>query len=283
MPTNFILLCLLATLLCTCGSAMNTDHKTTVNADATTVSDQDGAMENTLRLIDAPNPPAEGFDAAGSDAKAIAIADSIAKHYGGRRAWDDTRYLSWNFFGARTLLWDRHGKRARIEAPEQDAIYLLDYSGAKPTGRVRVEGKEIEADEDLREALAKANSMLINDSYWLAQQFKLKDSGVTLTAGEDVAADPEAGKPSYVLDMTFEGVGDTPQNRYRLYVDKASYMINTWQFFRAADDEEPAMQTPWGGFETHRGVRYSGDRGGRFQLTDIEAPATVDGARFTEF
>ena len=53
------------------------------------------------------NPPAEGFNLEASDSIAIALADSVMQASGGRKAWDDTHYVSWNFFGFRTLLWDQ--------------------------------------------------------------------------------------------------------------------------------------------------------------------------------
>ena len=40
-----------------------------------------------------PNPPEEGFNAAGSDPKAIAIADKTMTAMGGREAWDNTCLL----------------------------------------------------------------------------------------------------------------------------------------------------------------------------------------------
>ena len=77
-----------------CGDTTETTTETT---DTTTVETSDlGA-----------NPAAEGFDEAGSDPEAIAIADSVMVHHGGRKAYDDARYISWNFFGARSLVWDK--------------------------------------------------------------------------------------------------------------------------------------------------------------------------------
>ncbi len=46
------------------------------------------------------NPAADGFDMAGSDPKAVEIADQVMQAMGGRKAWDNTHYISWNFFGA---------------------------------------------------------------------------------------------------------------------------------------------------------------------------------------
>ena len=225
---------------------------------------------------------AAGFNAAGSDERAVAIADSIVKYHGGMKAYNDIRYLSWNFFGSRKLLWDKHQKRVRIEFPKNNAIYLLEYGGEEPTGRVQIDGEEVTDPSRLEEELAKANSIFINDSYWLVHQFKLKDSGVTLKFIDTDEIDPEAKRPSHVIDMTFEAVGDTPQNRYRLYVDKVSYRINTWQFFRDAADTEVAMQTPWRGYVPQEGVLFSHDRG-KFSLAPVVASQTQMGVRFNEF
>ncbi len=40
------------------------------------------------------NPPAPGFDEAGSDRRAIELADRVMARLGGRSAWDGTWYLT---------------------------------------------------------------------------------------------------------------------------------------------------------------------------------------------
>lgn len=243
-----------------------------------------GTVETT---VPAPpvesNPAAEGFDMAGSDQRAVAIADSVMKYHGGRQAYDDTRYFKWNFFGARSLTWNKEDQLVRIEVPQNEMIYLLDYSDGKSlTGAVSRNGEEMTNPDSLDVYLTKANSMFINDSYWLVQAFKLKDSGVTLTyVGEQ--SDPQKDRASEVIQLTFKGVGDTPGNRYRLFVDKATYRINTWQFFRDSGDEDPAMETPYDGYQEYNGLLLSGDRGGRFQLSEITVPDQIEEETFTEF
>ena len=49
------------------------------------------------------NPAAEGFNMEGSDPKAISIADEVMTAMGGRKNWNNTRYITWNFFGARLV------------------------------------------------------------------------------------------------------------------------------------------------------------------------------------
>lgn len=229
------------------------------------------------------NPPAEGFDEANSDPRAIAIADSVVAHHGGRRAYDDVRYLSWDFFGARQLVWDKMEDRVRIEVPQDSLVYLLDYSDEDQlTGAVQKNGAEMTDPDSIDIYLQSANSMFINDSYWLVQPFKLKDSGVTLKY-KGSATDPQKNRPSEVIELTFSEVGDTPGNRYQLYVDQDNYRINTWQFFRNAADTVPALETPFDGYRDYGGILLSGDRSGRFQLKNIMVTDTLGDSVFTEF
>ena len=51
--------------------------------------------DNSDREVNAPAP---GFDLADSDPAAVELADSIMVAMGGRKNWDQTRYISWNFF-----------------------------------------------------------------------------------------------------------------------------------------------------------------------------------------
>ncbi|PPK86482.1 hypothetical protein CLV84_3411 [Neolewinella xylanilytica] len=242
----------------------------------------DSTTESSASDSSEINPAAEGFDLAGSDPQAIAIADSVVKYHGGRKAYDDVRFLQWNFFGARRLTWDKEEDRVRIDVPNDSMIYLLDFSDDDLTGAVSKNGMEMTEPDSIDLYLQDAYSMWINDSYWLVQPFKLKDSGVTLKyAGE--GEDPQKNRPSDILELTFTEVGDTPGNKYRLYVDKENYRINTWQFFRTADDAEPAISTPFDGYQDYAGVMLSGDRGGRFQLQDISVTNDMDESVFTEF
>ncbi|MEM1357159.1 MAG: hypothetical protein AAGF89_03125 [Bacteroidota bacterium] len=281
MRTLRLLPLCLAVLLCACDSTppTTTDHREAANGGPKTLE----ITPVTIDLTDAANPAAPGFDLAGSDKKAILVADSIVKHHGGRAAYDAARFFRWDFFGARTLTWDKQESRVRIDVPKQNMVYLLNYGGKELTGRVRQKGDEIVQPDSLAKYLQRANSMLINDSYWLVHQFKLKDSGVTLKYVGEVRTDPQANRPSHIIDLTFKEVGDTPNNRYRLYVDKVNFRINTWQFFRNAEDEAPAIETPWKEYLPYQGLLLSGDRGGRFQLNDISVTNTLPERTFTEF
>lgn len=72
------------------------------------------------------NPAAEGFNAAESDAKAIEIADEVMEAMGGKKAWDDTRYLTWNFFGVRKHWWDKATGDIRIEVARDSMVIVMN-------------------------------------------------------------------------------------------------------------------------------------------------------------
>ena len=214
------------------------------------------------------NPAAEGFNAAGSDEEAIAIADAVMASMGGRRGFDETRYLSWNFFGFRTHVWDKLSGDLRFE--QGPALTLMNVHTKE--GRVWEEGEEITDPTVLAETLQTGYEAFINDSYWLLMPYKLKDSGVTLELLGD--ATTEAGREAHVLQLTFDSVGVTPQNKYHVYVDKERMLVEQWNFFDSYEDPEPQFKTPWAQWESHGAILLSGDRGER-QLSDIRVFAEL--------
>ena len=220
----------------------------------------------------AGNPPADGFDSAGSDPEAIEIADAVMEKMGGRGNWDRTRYLTWRFFGRRLHVWDRWTGDVRFE--EADRITLMNVHSR--TGRAWKASVEVAEADSLKKYLDRGYRAWINDSYWLVMPYKLKDSGVTLTyAGE---AKMENGRDAYVLTLTFENVGVTPQNKYDVFVDKERMLVEQWAFYRNASDEKPRFVGPWTGWEPHGRILLSAGRGTRAH-TDVavfdELPRSV--------
>ncbi len=224
-------------------------------------------------VIEYNNPPAEGFDLDGSNPIAILLADQVMNAMGGREKWDKTSCIFWNFFDARTLLWDKANNRVRVDYLKEDLSVALDMNTMK--GKVWKNGTELPEDS-LQTYFQNAKSAWINDSYWLVMPFKLKDSGVTLSyLREDTT---QAGEKSDVLGLTFKGVGDTPQNAYEVWVNIESRLITQWAYFSDALNETPNFVLPWQNYVNYDGLLLSGDRGGR-QLTQIKVlPAAPDEA-----
>ncbi|MCB0569404.1 MAG: hypothetical protein KDC66_06570 [Phaeodactylibacter sp.] len=235
---------------------------------------QDTAQETPPTPI--YNPPAPGFDTVGSDALAISIADSVMQAMGGRNAWDRAHYIKWDFFGNRTLLWDKYTGDVRIEVPKHKAVYIVNINDG--TGLASEQGATIENPDTLQNRMQRAKSLWINDSYWLLMPFKLKDSGVTLKYG---GVSPSLkGEPCDMLELTFTDVGDTPQNKYQVLVSKDSRLVVQWAYFAHASDVGPNFVTSWEDYQWYGGVLLSGKRSDR-SLTGIAILDTVPEGAFT--
>jgi len=219
--------------------------------------------------ITKPNPAAEGFDAENSDLKAIAIADEVMEAMGGRKAYDETRYLSWNFFGSRKHWWDKKTGDIRIESQREDFKVKMNINDM--TGEVWKDGQLMSQADSLAKYLKRAKGMWINDSYWLVMPFKLKDSGVTLGyMGEEKSDSLQAD----ILELRFRDVGITPENKYWVYVDKKDRLVNQWSFYGNAKDEEPRFVMPWKDYNKYGLILLSGDRG-KPKLSEISVDASI--------
>lgn len=230
----------------------------------------------TTNNADYGNPAADGFNAAQSDEKAVALADEVMEAMGGRKNWDDTPYLTWNFFGSRKHYWNKKTGDIRIESIKDSTTYLMNIHSME--GKVQVKGTELTEPDTLKKFLTTGKSMWINDAYWLVMPFKLKDSGVTLKyIGQDTSQ-----TNAEVLELTFKNVGDTPDNKYLVSVDKSSKLVNQWAFYGNYDDPQPRFTMPWLDYEQKGKILLSGNRG-RMKLTEVDAPETLDSALFREF
>lgn len=216
--------------------------------------------EKTQSTTEEPygNPPEDGFNMAGSDAQAIAIADEVMEAMGGRKAWDETHYVCWKFFGRDALVWDKWTGNVRIDRP--NGMTLISNINDE-SGRAFMNGQEITDADSLASLMQTAKSIWINHSYWLVMPYKLKDSGVTLKyVGEEATQD---GRPADKLNLTFESVGRTPQNMYYVWVDKESKLVTQWAYYSSAENEEPGFVNPWADYQKYGNIMLSGSRGER--------------------
>lgn len=222
------------------------------------------------------NPPAPGFNIEASDHQAVILADEVMEAMGGREAWDHTRYLQWNFFGRRLLTWDKKNGDVRIESLPDSTLYLVNVNTLK--GQVKRRGVTESNPDTLKMLLDRAKSIWINDSYWLVMPFKLKDTGVALKyIGKDTTLNGQTGD---MVELTFDKVGDTPQNKYHVFIDETSKLVTQWSFFQDAGLKVPGFTTPWGEYQRYGKILLSGDRGER-DITDIAVPDSLPPGTFT--
>ncbi len=207
-----------------------------------------------------------------------AIAEEVMQAMGGRQAYESTRYLGWDFFGRRHHLWDKWTGDLRTEfVDDEGRSVVICMNLGRAEGRVWVAGEEVRDPSQLGVWIARGRSFWINDSYWLVMPYKLQDPGVTLRyEGEAEMLD---GRVADRLTMTFSDVGETPENKYDIYVARDSHLVEEWSYYASADDSEPQFRIPWGDWRRYGEILLSGDRG-RAQLTDIEVFDEVDRSLF---
>lgn len=214
------------------------------------------------------------FKSLAQDSEISRIKADVLKAMGGQKAYDKTRYISWNFFGGRNLIWDKHENRVRIDLSKENTTYILNIG--KNMGMVLKDGVEVTGPDSVAKYLESARKTWINDSYWLVMPFKLSDSGVTLKYLGDQKT--EDGSDAEVLEMTFTNVGVTPENKYHVFFDKNSHLVSQWSYFANFADEKPRFTMPWKDYKSYGKIMLSGNRGVR-QLSDIKVfdklPETV--------
>ena len=222
------------------------------------------AQSHKTKVKGGSYPAAEGFDQAGSDAKAVAIADRVMREMGGYEAWRNTRYLAWSFFGGQYQIWDKYNGDFHWEKDTLVANYNLNTK----QGQVYSRGQDISATPTGQKVLTKLTPIWINNAYWLLMPFKLKDSGVTLTyKGEGKTMD---GAPADLLQMTFKNVGVTPQNRYEVLVNRATGLVDEWAYFATATDPQPAFRRRWNEYARHGQLLLAAGR------SEATKPARLD-------
>lgn len=225
-----------------------------------------------------PNPPVPGFDVAGSDARAVQIADAVMAAIGGREAWDETQLIAWNFDGLRKLVWDKWSGDVRVDNLLDDQTVLLNITN--DMGRVFRDGEELTHPDSVTKYVRQGKRNWVNDSFWLLMPFKLKDTGVTLKYLGDEPT--QAGKPAEVLQLTFKSASNAPGSKYKVWVDKKSRLVTQWAQYAKVTDTEPLFTHPWDDYQPHGDLLLSGDRGNR-DLTDIMVFTGLPGEVFSDF
>lgn len=199
------------------------------------------------------------------DSAAIVLAKQVIDASGGFNSWQKIPVITWNFFGRRKLLWDKHNNLVRIDFVGRPLKMWVDLN-QDSVGQVWMKDHYLQGDS-LQDFLSKTKSIWINDSYWLNFQFKLLDEGVKLTMGE-----PDTnmlGEASHTFWMSFENVGDTPNNRYKVYVSDSTLLVNQWDFYKDSLSTEPDLATTFENYTAFNGVLLSQKRSG-FTLSDIQ-------------
>ncbi len=206
--------------------------------------------------------------------KVTSIAKRVISAMGGDENFEETNFIGWTFFGSRKLIWDKQNDRVRVDYLKKELTIITSLNSEET--KLFINGSEITDADSLIKYSTRGKRIWANDSYWLLMPFKLLDEGVNLKYVKDTLLNTVN---TSILEMTFENVGFTPENKYWIYVDMNSYLITQWDFFDKYTDTIPEFSNTWGDYKKYDKLLISGDRGVEGKLEDIyvvdEMPAAI--------
>jgi len=85
------------------------------------------------------------------------------------------------------------------------------------------------------------------------------------------------------LQLTFDNVGDTPQNMYDLYVGLDDNRIAYWSFYRDATQDSAPWTRPWDNYQKYGDIMLSADRSDGAGPKNVKVDTELPDAVFTEF
>jgi hypothetical protein len=239
-------------------------------------------------LTQAASPAAPAATAA-SDPKAAALADRVLQALGGQQAWDNTRYLRFDFgverdgkLQSRAHTWDKWTGRYRLEGQTREGepfVVLMNVNTREGTAWVKGQPA---TPEKAKELVERAYGTWVNDTYWLVMPYKMKDPGVILQyAGEEKGDGATWDK---VL-LTFDNVGLTPKDKYWAFVNRDTGLVDRWDFVLKGENGPPATFL-WKGWTRKGGIMLAPERlspkdGRRIAFPVMDVPAEVPDSVFT--
>jgi hypothetical protein len=192
---------------------------------------------------------ADAFDPARSDPRAIAVADLVIQALGGQKAWDSTHYIRFAFVvekdgkevARRAHLWDRFSGRLRFEnTDKQGRSYVVLMNVGTREGAAYRGGAPV-AEAESKPLVEGAYEAWVNDTYWLLMPYKMKDPGVRLAYAGEVR---ENGQVYDRILLSFDHVGLTPGDRYWAHVNRATHIMDRWEYI-LQDDPPAGPPTIW--------------------------------------
>jgi hypothetical protein len=182
----------------------------------------------------------------------------------------------------RAHTWDKWTGRYRLEGQNQqgDPFVVLMNVNTK-VGQAWVNGQRAAADEE-KKLVERAYGTWINDTYWLLMPYKLRDPGVLLTWDGEVK---EGGATYDKLALAFDNVGLTPKDRYWVWVNRDTHLVDRWDFVLKGE-EVPPTTFLWKDWRTVGQVKLAAERVNpkeqrKLVFPVLETPSSLPDTLFT--
>lgn len=204
------------------------------------------------------------FEPGRSDPKALEISRAVMKAMGGEQAWNNLRFLRFDFAsvrdGATNVIrshwWDKYTGRHRVEGKTREGEPFVVLSNINTRqGDAWKNGVKLEGDEE-RTFLDNAYASWVNDTYWLIMPYKMNDPGVILAYAGEEELD---GRMYDKVMLSFDNVGLTPNDKYWAWINRDTHLMDQWGFVLKGGDGPPAIYR-WNDWQKHGGVLLSPER-----------------------
>lgn len=228
-----------------------------------------------------------------ADAASAAVVKDLTDAMGGQKAWDDLPYFRFDFVAVRDgkeiarfrHWWDKRLGRCRVEGPDDKGRNVAAIFTIKDRkGRSFTDGIVDSDSANIAAILNMGYERWVNDTYWVIMPFKLRDPGANLKHARTERT--EDGIEYDVLELSFDqGVGLTSSDRYWLYVNRSTHLVDKWEYVLTGQ-KPPPQSASWEAWTSVGPLRLSLAR--RFQgkpvmlrFENVGTPATMDETVFT--
>ena len=83
--------------------------------------------------------------------------------------------------------------------------------------------------------------------------------------------------------LTFANVGDTPQNKYNVFVDLKDNLVKQWAYYNEASRDTANFVRPWDNYNLYGKILLSSDRSDDRGPKNVKVDEMLDDKLFLEF
>lgn len=180
------------------------------------------------------------------DRESEPVVRALTDAMGGLKVWESLPCFRFDFVSVRDgkevsryrHWWDKRNGRCRMEGPDGKGRNVTAVFGlADKKGVAFVDGIGESDSTRVAEIIEYGYERWVNDTYWVMMPFKLRDPGVKIRYSR-----PERTlQATYdVLEVTFvPGTGLTSDDHYWLYVNRATHLIDRWEYVLTGQKPPP--------------------------------------------
>jgi len=228
-----------------------------------------------------------------ADERSAAIVKELTDAMGGQKTWDNLPYFRFDFVAVKDgkeiarfrHWWDKRVGRCRVEGPDDKGrIVTAIFDLKDKKGRSYTDGIIDTDSTNIASIIKNGYERWVNDTYWVIMPFKLRDPGANLKYSRSESTND--GAVYDVLELSFDqGIGLTSSDRYWLFVNRKTHLIDKWEYVLTGQKPPPQPST-WEAWTSVGPIKLSLAR--RFQgkpvmlrFENVATPAAMDETVFT--